>query len=59
MLEMRIRTKEDILEMLSGSGIKRVVAKEVHNSNDLDEIIKSAKTISRTAEKFTVFLVAS
>ena len=60
MLEMRIRTKKDVIRSLeeSISSIKRVVEKEVRNIEDLDAVIKSAKAIFKTDGKLTVVLIA-
>ena len=60
MLEMRIRTKQDLIRVLqeSKSSIKRVVAKDVKNNDDLDDVIKAAKAIFKTDGQMTVFLIA-
>jgi hypothetical protein len=60
MLEMRLKTKQDLIRILqeSTSSIKRVVAKEVKNNEDLDDVIKAAKAIFKTDGQMTVFLIA-
>jgi hypothetical protein len=60
MLEMRLKTEQDLIRILqeSTSSIKRVVAKEVKNNEDLDDVIKAAKAIFKTDGQMTVFLIA-
>jgi hypothetical protein len=58
MLPMKITTRQDLIEVLSGSSIKRVVAEDIRTSRDLEEVIKSAKAMLKTSDGFKVFLVA-
>ena len=60
MLEMRIKSKQDVIKSLqeSISGIKRVVSKDVRNNEDLDAVIKSAKAIFKTDGQLMVVLIA-
>jgi hypothetical protein len=58
MLEMHITTKSQLMELLAGSEIKLVVAKDVHDSEDLNDIKKSALQMLRNGP-VTAFLVAN
>ena len=60
MLEMRLRTKQDLIKILqeSTSSINRVVAKDVKNNEDLDDVVKAAKAIFKTDGQMSVFLIA-
>jgi len=60
MLEMRIKSKQDVINSLqeSISGIKRVVSKEVKCNDDLDAAIKSARAIFKTDGQLMIVLIA-
>ncbi len=59
MLQMNIKTKQDLLKLLQGSEIKLVVAKDVFTPEDLNEVKKSALSMLRNKSPITVFLVAN
>lgn len=59
MLQMHIKTKKDLLKLLEGSEIKLVVAKDVFDPEDLNEVKKAALNMLRNKSPITVFLVAN
>jgi len=59
MLEMKIKTKEDVIKDLqeSKSHFKRVVASDINSIDDLNALIKSAQAIYKTDGHLTALLI--
>jgi hypothetical protein len=58
MLEMKITTKQQLLKLLAATDIKAVVAQDVHDQEDLNDVKKSALKMLRTGP-LTAFLVSN
>lgn len=59
MLEMKIKTKQDVIKTLQEAkgSFKKVIGKDVRTNGDLEDIIKSARAIMKTGG-LTIFLIA-
>ena len=58
MLEMKITTKQQLMKLLAGSEIKLVVAMDIEESDDLNELKKAGLKMLRT-KPVTAFLVSN
>lgn len=58
MLEMKITTKQQLMKLLAGSEIKLVVAMDIEEPDDLNELKKAGLKILRS-KSITAFLVAN
>ena len=58
MLEMKITTKQQLMKLLAGSEIKLVVAMDIENSEDLNDLKKAGLKMLRN-KPVTAFLVAN
>ncbi len=58
MLEMKITTKQQLMKLLAGSDVKMVVAMDIENPEDLNELKKAGLKMLRT-KPVTAFLVAN
>lgn len=58
MLQMKIRTNDDLNKNPSSSPIKTVESQDVNSSDHLDELIKSVQALMQTRNLFSIFRVA-
>ena len=58
MLEKKITTKQELLKVLQSSSISKVMGTDLHSANDLEEVLRSAKSLMRQWRRVTVFVVA-
>ncbi len=58
MLEMKITNKQQLMKLLASSDIKQVVAMDIENPEDLNDLKKAGLQILRT-KPVTAFLVAN
>jgi hypothetical protein len=58
MLEMKITTKQQLMKLLAGSEIKFVVAMDIEEPDDLNDLKKAGLKMLRT-KPVTAFLVAN
>lgn len=58
MLEMKITTKQQLMKLLAGSEIKSIVAMDIKEPDDLNELKKSGLKMLRS-KSITAFLVAN
>ena len=58
MLEMKITTKQQLMKLLAGSEIKLVVAMDIEEPDDLNDLKKAGLKMLRT-KPVTAFLVAN
>jgi hypothetical protein len=56
MLQMKITTKQQLLDLLKSSNIKQVVAKDIHVPDDLNDLKKSAIGLMKSGQ-VTAFVV--
>jgi L-lysine 2,3-aminomutase len=58
MLEMKITTKQQLMKLLAGSEIKLVVAMDIEEPDELNDLKKAGLKMLRT-KPVTAFLVAN
>lgn len=58
MLQMNISNKQELLKLIQKANIRRVVAKDIHKPEDLNEVKKSGLEMLRDKKSITAILVA-
>ena len=59
MLQKQVSNKQQLVQLLQSSPFRRVLARDIHDAKDIDEIAKSAQTMMRPGSTLTIFVVAN
>lgn len=59
MLQITVSTKQELIKLIQSSNISRVVAKDIHQPEDLNEVKKAGVAMMRDKKQITAILVAT
>lgn len=59
MLERAITTKQELIKIVQSAHIKRVVAEDIHTSDDIKHLCRAAEQLLRSNHQVTIFITTT
>jgi len=57
MLEVKVNGKQDLIRLINGSNVKKVVAKDVRTSQDLKDVEQSINNLLKSNKVVTAIII--